>query len=125
MDFMPPRRRVPIPEGRQALGVWRTDPVAAPIAVIATAVRFSLEELSARVPGRTMEVRVPPYGAVQCLPGPTHTRGTPPNVIEMDARTWLDLVTGRTNWNDALAGGTVHASGKRASLAGMVPLFAD
>lgn len=122
MDAMPPRRRVPISEGMQALVVWRADPSAAPIAIIATAVRFALEELSARVPGRTLEVRVPPYGAVQCLPGPAHTRGTPPNVIEMDARTWLDLVTGRTDWGDALAGGTIHASGKRATLDGLLPL---
>lgn len=125
MDAMPPRRRVPIPQGREALGIWRADPLAAPIAIIATAVRFALEELSARQPGRTLEVRVPPYGAVQCLPGPLHTRGTPPNVIEMDARTWLDLVTGRTDWADALAGGTISASGKRATLTGLLPLFAD
>jgi len=99
------------------------DPSAAPPATVATAVRFSLEELAARAPGRTLEVRVPPYGAVQCVEGPRHTRGTPPNVIETDARTWLDLVTGRVDWVSALAGGAVHASGQRATLAGHLPLL--
>jgi hypothetical protein len=87
------------------------------------AVRFTLDELAERVPGRTLEVRVPPYGAVQCVEGPRHSRGTPPNVIEMDARTWLDLATGRADWASALAGGTVHASGQRATLTGLLPLF--
>ena len=87
------------------------------------AVRFTLEELADRAPGRTLEVRVPPYGAVQCVEGPRHTRGTPPNVIEMDARTWLDLVTGQVDWVSALAGGTVHASGQRASLEDHLPLL--
>lgn len=89
------------------------------------AVRYSLEELAERAPGRTVEVRVPPYGAVQCVQGPRHTRGTPPNVIEMDARTWLDLVTGAARWASALAGGTIHASGQRATLAGLLPMVAD
>ena len=87
------------------------------------AVRFTLEELADRAPGRTLEVRVPLYGAVQCVEGPRHTRGTPPNVIEMDARTWLDLVTGQVDWVSALAGGTVHASGQRASLEDHLPLL--
>jgi len=123
MDAMPPRRRVPPGDGLQALEVWRADPSAAPSATVATAVRFTLEELASRAPGRTLEVRVPPYGAVQCVQGPTHTRGTPPNVIETDARTWLDLVTGEVDWATALAGGTVHASGQRASLADHLPLI--
>ena len=59
-----------------------------------TAVRYTLEELGARAPGRSVEVRVPPFGAVQCLEGPRHTRGTPPNVVESDAETWLRLATG-------------------------------
>jgi Bacterial SCP ortholog len=88
------------------------------------AVRYALEELADRAPGRTVEVRVPPYGAVQCIEGPRHTRGTPPNVIEMDAGTWLDLVTGQSDWATALAGGTVHASGQRATLDGLLPLVA-
>jgi len=122
---MPPRRRIPPVEGLQALGVWRADPTAAPPEAVATAVRYALEELAARAPGRTLEVRVPPYGAVQCVEGPRHARGTPPNVIEMDARTWLDLATGQSDWAGALVGGTVHASGQRATLAGLLPLVAD
>ncbi|MEO6145428.1 MAG: sterol carrier family protein [Dermatophilaceae bacterium] len=122
---MPPRRRIPPAEGIRALQVWRADPSAAPTATIATAVRFALEELASRAPGRTLEVRVPPYGAVQCVEGPRHTRGTPPNVVETDARTWLDLVTGQQDWSTALAGGTVHASGLRATLADHLPLVPD
>jgi hypothetical protein len=125
MGVMPPRRRIPLAEGLQALEVWRVDPSAAPPATVARAVRFTLEELAARVPGRTLEVRVPPYGAVQCVEGPRHTRGTPPNVVETDARTWLDLVTGRADWVSALAGGTVWASGRRATLADHLPLLPD
>jgi Bacterial SCP ortholog len=101
------------------------DPSGAPEATVATAVRYALEELAARAPGRTLEVRVPPYGAVQCVEGPRHTRGTPANVIEMDARTWLDLATGQSDWATALAGGTVHASGQRATLAGLLPIVPD
>ncbi len=122
MDGMPPRRRVPQAEGLEALRVWRAAPSAAPRTVVATAVRFTLEELEARTPGRTLEVRVPPYGAVQCVEGPRHTRGTPPNVIETDAQTWLDLVTGQTDWADAVSAGTVRASGLRATLAALLPL---
>jgi hypothetical protein len=125
MDAMPPRRRIQPADGLQALAVWRTDPSGAPRETVATAVRFTLEELATRAPGRALEVRVPPYGAVQCVEGPRHTRGTPPNVVETDARTWLDLVTGQSDWATALAGGTVHASGQRATLAGLLPLVAD
>jgi len=89
----------------------------------ATAVRYLLELLVERAPGNTVEVRVPPFGAVQCIEGPRHTRGTPPNVIEMDASTWLALASGRIDWAGAMAGGTVHASGQRADLSGLVPLL--
>jgi hypothetical protein len=124
MDLMPPRRRIPPAEGLQALAAWRVDPSKAPKATVAMAVRYALEELADQVPGRTVEVRVPPYGAVQCVQGPRHTRGTPPNVIEMDSRTWLDLVTGRSEWATALASGAIHASGQRATLAGLLPIVA-
>jgi Bacterial SCP ortholog len=124
MDAMP-RRRIRLDEGLQALAVWRGNPSVASQATVAMAVRYALEELAERAPGRTLEVRVPPFGAVQCVQGPRHTRGTPPNVIEMDARTWLDLVTGQSDWATALAGGSVHASGQRATLAGLVPLTSD
>ena len=124
MGAMPARRRVPVPEGRQALEAWRADPTATPRATLATAVRFTLEELAQRAPGRSVEVRVPPYGAVQCVEGPRHTRGTPPNVVETDAATWLELVTGRQAWGQAEGAGAVRASGQRAVLSSHLPLFA-
>lgn len=91
--------------------------------VIRAAVRHSLAELARRAPGRSVEVRVPPYAAAQCVEGPRHGRGTPPNVVETDAATWLALVTGRTAWDDAVARGAVAASGSRAGvLARLLPL---
>lgn len=86
------------------------------------AVRHLLDELAARAPGRAVEVRVPPFAAVQCVAGPRHTRGTPPNVVETDPRTWLELATGRLSWSAALAEGRVSASGTRADLSGLLPL---
>ena len=86
------------------------------------AVRFLLEELSDRAPGRSVEVRVPPYGAVQCVAGPRHTRGTPPNVVEVDAMTWVALATGSTGWEAAVSEGLVQASGERADLSAFLPL---
>ena len=89
---------------------------------IATAVRYTLQLLAERAEGNTVEVRVPPFGAVQCIPGPRHTRGTPPNVVETDAETWLALAAGRLKWADALESGTVHASGQRADLSEYLPV---
>ncbi|WP_326646919.1 sterol carrier family protein [Streptosporangium sp. NBC_01755] len=86
------------------------------------AVRHLLDALATAAPGRTVEVRVPPYAAVQCVEGPRHTRGTPPNVVETDARTWLDLATGRLTWPAAMATGKVAASGARADLSDHLPL---
>lgn len=90
---------------------------------VATATRYLLEELAAIAPGNTVEVRVPPYGATQCVQGPRHTRGTPPNVIETDPETWLLLATGRLDWEDARAQARVVASGSRANLDGILPLI--
>jgi uncharacterized SCP-like protein len=84
--------------------------------------RFLLEELALRAPGRSLEVRVPPYGAVQCVEGPRHTRGTPPAVVEMTARTWLDVGAGRLTWAQAVSSGLVQASGERADLSPFLPL---
>jgi len=88
----------------------------------ALAVRYTLQVLAEKVPGATVEVRVPPFGAVQCIEGPGHTRGTPPNVIETDAETWLALATGGIGWDAALATGKLGASGQRATLEGLLPL---
>ncbi|GII96242.1 sterol carrier family protein [Sinosporangium siamense] len=86
------------------------------------AVRHLLDRLAAQAPGRSVEVRVPPYAAVQCVEGPRHTRGTPPNVIELAPRTWLDLAAGRMTWADALMLPTTSASGPRADLSPYLPL---
>jgi hypothetical protein len=89
---------------------------------LAAAVRLSLRTLASDAPGRSVEVRVPPFAAVQCVEGPRHTRGTPANVIETDPRTWLELATGRLQWTDALEAGRVTASGTRADLAHWLPV---
>jgi hypothetical protein len=86
------------------------------------AVRELLSDLRVRAPGRSVEVRVPPYGAIQCAEGPTHTRGTPPNVVETDPITWLEIATGRKSWHEAVTAGKISASGVRADLSAYLPL---
>ena len=89
---------------------------------VMTQVKATLAELVKRAPGRAIEVRIPPYAAIQCGDGPSHTRGTPPNVIEMDATTWLALASGEVNWNDAMDSGSISASGARADLSEYLPI---
>ncbi len=84
-------------------------------AALAAAVRLTARLLAAEVPGGSVEVRIPPFIAVQCIEGPRHTRGTPPNVVETDPRTWLLLVTGRNAFDSAVAGGELRTSGARAA----------
>ena len=121
------RRRIAPEAGRAAVRAWlAADPAARaalPRPALATAVRYALEELSEVAEGNSVEVRVPPFGVAQCIEGPRHTRGTPPNVVEVDAQTWLGLVTGITQWDWALSQGAVQASGLRADLSGLLPLF--
>lgn len=123
---MPASRSVDPAELRaalQATAAWLSGDAAKPArAELAAAVRLSLRTLAADAPGNSVEVRVPPFAAVQCMPGPRHTRGTPPNVVETDPRTWLELVTGRLSWADAVASGKVSASGTRADLADRLPI---
>lgn len=131
---MPPRRRTDPAAGEAALAAWVSavsDASAAgvdggevelPRSVVATAVRYTLEELATRAPGRSVEVRVPPFAAVQCIEGPRHTRGTPPNVVETDGATWLRLATGTLSWPEAEASGAVRSSGTRADLAAYLPV---
>jgi hypothetical protein len=116
-----PRRRTDPATGRAAVAraLQTTEPKRDDLR---DATRFLLEELAATAPGRNVEVRVPPYGAVQCVPGPRHTRGTPPGVVETDPLTWLAVATGRRAWADAVAAGDVHASGERTDLSGYLPL---
>jgi hypothetical protein len=122
--------RIRAEDGRAAVVAVREDvstggvdhEVGASRSQLATAVRYLLQILADAHPGHTVEVRVPPFGAVQCVEGPRHTRGTPANVVEMDAATWVALATGELSWTDARAGARVHASGNRADLSTLVPL---
>lgn len=93
-------------------------------ATLAAAVRQSARTVAQLAPGASVEVRVPPFVAVQCIPGPRHTRGTPPNVVEMSPRVWLELVTGMVSFDAAVASGDVAASGSRAAeVAQLLPLI--
>ncbi|AYF73324.1 hypothetical protein D7D52_04980 [Nocardia yunnanensis] len=93
----------------------RDETAAAPArAELASAVRGTARALAADAPGHSVEVRVPPFVAVQCIEGPRHTRGTPPNVVETDARTWLLLATGLLEFEAARDSGALTASGSRA-----------
>ena len=93
-----------------------------PRAVVGAAVKTTARWLAQHLPGRSVELRVPPHVAVQCIEGPRHTRGTPPNVVETDAATWLRLATGELTWDAAVADGKVTASGNRADLGQVLPL---
>ena len=117
------RRRIDQRDGMAALGQWAAEGESAPRRQVATAVRFTLEEVGALHPGRAVEVRVPPYGVTQAVAGAVHRRGTPPSVVETNAETWLALVTGRLAWADAVADGALHASGERCDLSVYLPLL--
>jgi hypothetical protein len=91
-------------------------------AAVKAAVKASLAALVEVAPGHAVEVRVPPYAAVQAIGGTRHRRGTPPAVVECDARTWLELATGRLAWSVAVADGRVRASGERSDLSPHLPL---
>jgi hypothetical protein len=119
-------RPIPADELRAAVGPARDwlagEAEQPPRAVLGAAVKTSARWLAQQVPGRSVELRVPPHVAVQLVPGPRHTRGTPPNVVETDAATWLRLATGATTWAAAVAEGAVTASGNRADLSAYLPL---
>lgn len=117
---MTARRRIDDDEGRLAVRAWKGG--VRERKTVALAVRFCLEEITARAPGNSVELRVPPYGVTQCVPGPRHTRGTPPNVVETNADTWLGMATGSISWADAAADSKLSASGVRADLAEWLPL---
>ena len=124
---MPPKKQVDPAQLRAAMlavAEWLHDDAlpTPPRAELAAAVRLSARALAQDAPGNAVEVRVPPFGAVQVVEGPRHTRGTPPNVVETDAATWIDLATGVEVWVDALASGRIAASGTRADLAALLPL---
>ncbi|MEU9299192.1 sterol carrier family protein [Streptomyces sp. NPDC048269] len=90
---------------------------------LAACTRLLADALALKAPGGAVEVRIPPFAVVQCVEGPRHTRGTPPNVVETDPLTWMRLATGRTAWAEALAAARVSASGERADLAALLPLM--
>ncbi|MEZ5184896.1 MAG: sterol carrier family protein [Candidatus Nanopelagicales bacterium] len=85
-------------------------------------VKSALAAFATAVPGRSVEIRVPPYGAVQAVAGGAHRRGTPRALVECDGPTWLALIRGDLNWADAVATGRVHASGERSDLSQWLPL---
>ncbi len=114
------KARIPEPEGTDA--VLRALANQEEREIVAMAVRYLLQVLADAAPGNSVEVRVPPFGAVQCIEGPGHTRGTPPNVVEMDALTWLELGAGALAWPAAMEEGRISASGSRADLSALVPL---
>lgn len=99
----------------EAVGPWLRGEQERPgRAALAAACRLSARTLADELPGHAVELRVPPFVAVQCIEGPRHTRGTPPNVVEMDPETWLRLATGLRGFDDAVSAGLVSASGSRA-----------
>ncbi|WP_194397102.1 sterol carrier family protein [Microbacterium atlanticum] len=118
-------RRISTDDGRAALdavAAAAATPVPASRADKATAVRFLLQLLAEKAPGNSVEVRVPPFGAVQVVEGPRHTRGTPPNVVETDPATWIAVATGAEHWTDAATAGRIVASGTRADISHLLPL---
>lgn len=118
-------RKISTADGRDALAAVAAarDAGSTPARTeLATAVRYLLQLLAEKAPGNTVEVRVPPFGAVQVIEGPRHTRGTPPNVVETDAATWIALATARESWADAVHDGRILASGTRADLGPLLPL---
>jgi hypothetical protein len=126
---MAARERTDLAKTRQAvvaLADWLHDETrpAPDRDALASAVRLTARTLAAVAPGASVEVRVPPFVAVQCVSGPKHTRGTPPNVVETDPRTWLQLATGLVRLADAQATGALRMSGSRAGeIDHWLPLF--
>ncbi|MGJ9407135.1 sterol carrier family protein [Nesterenkonia aurantiaca] len=116
-----PRRRISAEDGRAAVRAWESGD--SDRRTVAAAVRYCLEELAELAPGNSVEVRVPPFGVTQCIEGPNHSRGTPPNVVELAPQDWLELATGATGWASASAAGRISASGTRADLSALLPLL--
>lgn len=117
-------RKIPDTVGHQALHAWRQERslVERDQDLLALAVRYALQQFRAIAPGRSVEVRVPPFGAVQAVEGHTHSRGTPPAVVELGPAAWLDLVTGRASWQELVDQGQISASGERSDLRAFFPL---
>ena len=95
------KKRIEDAAGREAIAASDTP----------TAVRYLLQVIEREHPGGAVELRVPPYGAIQCLSGLDHRRGTPPNVVEMEPELFLSLCLGKASWQDLIQSGQVLASG--------------
>lgn len=117
-----PARLKPAPAAEVAAARAKVDAGTAERADLKLLVKHYLAVLEAKAPGHSVEVRVPPYAAVQVIPGVRHTRGTPPAVIETDAATWIALATGALAWSTAVAEARVIASGERTDLTALLPL---
>lgn len=113
------RRRISNQDGISAIERYL---VSADELDLTTSVRYLLEELAEVAPGNSLEVRVSPYGATQCIEGPRHTRGTPSNVVEIEPEMWVNLALGKVSWAEAVSQGKVAASGTRADLSEVLPL---
>ncbi|WP_018340890.1 sterol carrier family protein [Corynebacterium caspium] len=101
----------------EKIAAWLTNPSDTPLparSVVAEAVRRTARAVAAEAPGHSVELRIPPFVAVQCIAGPRHTRGTPPNVVETNPETWLQLASGKITFAAAVAAGQVSASGTQA-----------
>lgn len=117
------RRKISESDGQAAIASFQAK--SANKQELATAVRFLLEELGTRHPGSSVEVRVPPFGAVQCVQGPQHTRGTPSNVVELSPEAWLELALGTKRFEELVEAGMLSASGNRSDLANLFPIFKE
>ena len=92
---------------------------------IMSQVKEVLAKISKLAPGHAVELRIPPYSAIQCVEGPKHTRGTPPNVVEMSAEVLFEIVGGKINWPDAISDGRISASGERSDLSALFQQVAN
>jgi hypothetical protein len=123
--------RIPAADGHAAvlevLGGFDTPSATQPANTIsrptlALAVRYLLQQFADAHPGHSVEVRVPPLGAVQAVEGPRHTRGTPANVVELAPTEWVLLATGRVAWTDLVRAAKLSASGVRSDISELLPL---
>ncbi len=96
--------------------------MSSPDESVRLAVKATLAALAGKAPGHSVEVRIPPYAVIQCIPGVRHRRGTPPAVVETDATTWLALASGELSWLEATSRGLIRASGERSNLSAYLPL---
>ena len=92
---------------------------------IMSQVKDVLAKISKLAPGHAVELRIPPYSAIQCVEGPKHTRGTPPNVVEMSAEVLFEIAGGKINWPDAISDGRISASGERSDLSALFQQVAN